>query len=351
MEKWVNPAKIMSLSIIDPGGISGLPQGNNLFQSQFWAQMKGDFGWKSLFFNIDGKLLLVLVKTIIGKYSIAYIPHGPESQNKKYSGKDLRRIGINLRKYLPKGCFLLRYDLPDGTFQTEPGFFDFSPELKKSHSDIQPPDTVILSLNKSEDEILKGMKSKTRYNIRLAVKKGIVVTKTGIEGLDIWYDLYQETSLRDKIAIHSKNYYRKIFELSSDKHNLDKNPEIILFNAEYNNEVLAGIIVSIYGDRATYLYGASSGRHRNLMPAYALQWEAIKYAKQKGCSEYDFFGIPPNDNPDHPMSGLYRFKTGFGGEILHRPGCWDLPLKPFVYSVYRWAEAVRLFYYKKIRKR
>ena len=341
----------MSLSVFNPGLSSQITQGNNLFQSEFWAKMKASFGWKPLLFNNNGKLLIVLVKAIIGKYSIAYIPHGPENNGNQYSGQQLKEIGSNLRQYLPKGCFLLRYDLPNGKVQKDPLVFNFAPELKKSLSDIQPPDTVILSLRVSEDEILKGMKSKTRYNIRLALKKGIVVTRSGVEGLDTWYRLYQETAGRDKIVIHSKEYYQKVFELSSNKQESDKNPEIILFNAEYNNEVLAGIIISIYGDRATYLYGASSGKHRNLMPAYALQWEAIKYSKQKGCSGYDFFGIPPDENPEHPMNGLYRFKTGFGGDIIHRPGCWDLPLKPAVYMVYRWAERLRLFYFKEIRKR
>ena len=163
--------------------------------------------------------------------------------------------------------------------------------------------------------------------------------------------MYEETALRDKISIHSKYYYRKIFELSFDWVESKEGPEIVLFRADYNDQLLAGVIVAVYGNRATYLYGASSNEHRNLMPAYALQWEAIKYAKEKGCSEYDLFGIPPENNPDHPMSGLYKFKTGFGGDILHRPGCWDLPLKPVVYKVYRWAESARLLYYKKIRKR
>ncbi|MCK5197866.1 MAG: peptidoglycan bridge formation glycyltransferase FemA/FemB family protein, partial [Spirochaetales bacterium] len=212
-------------------------------------------------------------------------------------------------------------------------------------------DTVIISLNEDEENILARMKSKTRYNIRLSFRKGVVVQRTGAEVLDEWYRLYEETALRDKITIHSKAYYRKIFELSEGESESEEKPEIILFNAVYNDQILAGIIVARYGSRATYLYGASSNEHRNLMPAYALQWEAIKYAKEKGCTEYDLFGIPPENDPDHPMSGLYRFKTGFGGDILHRPGCWDLPLKPVVYRVYRWAESLRLFYYKKIRKR
>ena len=127
-------------------------------------------------------------------------------------------------------------------------------------------------------------------------------------------------------------------------------PEVGLFTATYEGELIAGIIVLLYGNRATYLYGASSNSKRNLMPNYALQWEAMKYAKETGCDEYDLFGIPPENDPGHPMYGLYRFKTGFGGKIIRRPGCWDLPLNPAGYRLYRTAEKVRNWYYKRFRK-
>ena len=328
-----------------------LPDNSNILQSSFWGKLKGAFGWIPYSFDFNGTGLLVLVRKIFGKYSIAYIPHGPQFLTQEQTGSKLRDIGMEVKKSLPPGCFAVRYDLPSGIYQVDPVIFNIGPELKKAPSDIQPSDTVIISLNEDEENILARMKSKTRYNIRLSFRKGVVVQRTGAEVLDEWYRLYEETALRDKITIHSKAYYRKIFELSEGESESEEKPEIILFNAVYNDQILAGIIVARYGSRATYLYGASSNEHRNLMPAYALQWEAIKYAKEKGCTEYDLFGIPPENDPDHPMSGLYRFKTGFGGDILHRPGCWDLPLKPVVYRVYRWAESLRLFYYKKIRKR
>ncbi len=328
-----------------------LPKSSNILQSQYWGNLKGAFGWTPYSFEYNGMALLVLLRKVFGKYSIAYIPHGPDLGSDDQRGSKLKEIGLEVKKNLPKGCFALRFDLPSGLFTTEPVKFNMGPELKKASSDIQPPDTVFVSLKETEDNIMGRMKSKTRYNIRLSFRKGVIVTKEGVDSLDKWYDLYCETAVRDKITIHSKEYYKKVFELSAENAKVSENPEIALFQAAYNNKILAGIIVSIYGTRATYLYGASSNEHRNLMPAYALQWEAIKYAKARGCTEYDLFGIPPVNDPEHPMIGLYRFKTGFGGDILHRPGCWDLPLKPVVYMVYRWAESVRLFYYKKIRKK
>jgi len=324
---------------------------SNFLQSPFWGRLKGAFGWTAVTFDYKGIKVLILIRKIFGKYSLAYIPHGPLLPFSDQKGQILKGIGMEIKKVLPPGCFILRFDLPSGVFQIDPVVFNIGSELKKASSDIQPPDTVIISLIENEEDILLRMKSKTRYNIRLSFRKGVAVKQAGMESLDDWYRLYEETALRDKISIHSKSYYKKIFELSLDGDNSKENPEIVLFRADYNGQLLAGIIVAVLGNKATYLYGASSNKHRNLMPAYALQWEAIKYAKERACTEYDLFGIPPEDNPDHPMSGLYKFKTGFGGDILHRPGCWDLPLKPMVYTVYRWAESLRLFYYKKLRKK
>jgi len=124
-----------------------------------------------------------------------------------------------------------------------------------------------------------------------------------------------------------------------------------LITATHEGDLLAGIIVAFYGGRATYLYGASSNEKRNLMPAYALQWEAIKQAKDLGCREYDFFGIPPTHDKSHPMHGLFQFKTGFGGEIHHYYGAWDFPYGKLFYGFYRLVERLRLWYYKGFRKR
>ncbi|MFP4267302.1 MAG: lipid II:glycine glycyltransferase FemX, partial [Spirochaetaceae bacterium] len=128
-------------------------------------------------------------------------------------------------------------------------------------------------------------------------------------------------------------------------------PKLFMVTAEHGGDLLAGIIVSLYGDTATYMYGAGSNYKRNLMGSYAVQWEAIRLAKRLGVSFYDFFGIPPADDPSHPMYGLYRFKTGFGGRIIHRIGSMDYPISPSGYFFYRKAEKLRWFYYKKLKKR
>lgn len=162
-----------------------------------------------------------------------------------------------------------------------------------------------------------------------------------------FWDLYTETAKRDGIAIHSRKYYQDLLEtvLSSPE-----TAKILIYTAEHEGEALAAIVVLFYGKQATYLYGASSNNKRNLMPAYALQWQAMSDAKKAGCIRYDFYGIPPTDNPEHPMYGLYRFKTGFGGTMIHRIGSLDIPLKPFYYRIYSALEYLRTLWFKKIKK-
>ena len=193
------------------------------------------------------------------------------------------------------------------------------------------------------------MKPKTRYNIKLAERRGVRVLEDEGGRLADWYGLYRETSRRDRITVHSLPYYRTLFDLARVYG--EGAPSLRLLLAEVRGELVAGIIVAMHRGRATYLYGASSDRHRNAMPNYALQWRAIELARESGCESYDFFGIPPSADPDHPMAGLYQFKTGFGGRILNRYGCYDVVLRPLVYAAYSGAERLRQLYYKRLRKR
>ena len=167
--------------------------------------------------------------------------------------------------------------------------------------------------------------------------------------LSEWYRLYQQTARRDRITLHSQDYYKTLFALAGS---YGKGaPELYLLSARHEGQLLAGIIVAVKGEGAWYLYGASSDRKRNLMPSYGLQWRAIQLARQRCCRFYDLFGIPPSDDPKHPMHGLFRFKTGFGGRVVNRAGCYDVPLRPVLYRLYRGAERLRSAYYRRWRKR
>jgi lipid II:glycine glycyltransferase (peptidoglycan interpeptide bridge formation enzyme) len=198
--------------------------------------------------------------------------------------------------------------------------------------------------------IIEQLKSKWRYNYRLALKKGVKVRQAEKNEIAVFYKLLKETSIRDRIAIHGFEYYKALFVYFLHKSkNICNAPDVRLYLAEHQGEALAGIVTLFRGEEAVYLYGASSEKKRNFMPAYALQLKAIEDAKNYGCQKYDFFGIPPSNDKSHSMSGLYQFKTGFGGKIIHRPGSWDFPYRHMVYRIFRIFEKLRSAF-KKLRK-
>lgn len=176
--------------------------------------------------------------------------------------------------------------------------------LRPSYPPSQPRSTWVLDIV-PDDDLLAGMKQKTRYNLRLAARKGVEVHEVGPEELDAFYDLYAETARRDDFTIHSRPVYRRLVEAFAENFRM-------LF-ARLGDELLAAVTVIRFGRTCWYLHGASSNAHRNLMAPYLLQWEAIRWARDQGCAEYDFRGVPDVLREDQDMYGVYRFKAGFGG--------------------------------------
>jgi lipid II:glycine glycyltransferase (peptidoglycan interpeptide bridge formation enzyme) len=334
--------------------LSALDDNVELLQSGFWGRFKQAQGWQPWGFTIDipgvpaCPPLLVMTRRLARVFTIAYAPFGPGFDPVAGRGELLTGLGTMLKPHLPASTLFLRFDIPwekSGEAPSAPG----RARLVKAANDMQPPDTVIVDIAPPLDEILAGMKSKTRYNIRLAAKKGVEVREAGIDELPRWYALYEETGRRDRIAIHSLAYYRGLFENAAAYPG--QRPVVKLLLACHEGDLLAGNVVVFWKTRGAYLYGASSGEKRNLMPTYALQWEAIRLARDAGCTSYDLYGVPPRPDPDHPMFGLYQFKTGFSERVLERWGSWDVPFKPLPYAGYRAAEALRMFYFRGVKKR
>lgn len=212
-------------------------------------------------------------------------------------------------------------------------FFKIEPEqdtscltqvsFKPSVKQIQPSSkTVILNLDKSEDELLQAMHSKTRYNIRLALKKGVVVKEA--EDIDAFYNLLQKTAQRDKFYTHTKKRYEKLMET------LGQAGLARLFLAQIRDKIIAANIVIFWNKQAVYLHGASDYDYRQVMAPYALQWQVICQAKKSGCKSYDFWGIDEKKWP-----GVTRFKKGFGAKVIVYPGSFDLIYSPFWYAGYK----------------
>ena len=188
---------------------------------------------------------------------------------------------------------------------------------------IQPLRTIALDIQPAEATLLAQMKEKWRYNVRLATRKAVEVrAASSLTELHAWYALLETTGARDHFGIHTLDYYRRAWEIFVPR------AQARLFLAYAQGELLAGIFVTRLAHEAIYLYGASSNTQRNLMPNYLLQWEAIRWAKQVGARCYDFWGIPATDESDEAMAGVYRFKSGWGGQIVSFLGNYQYDYHP-----------------------
>jgi lipid II:glycine glycyltransferase (peptidoglycan interpeptide bridge formation enzyme) len=334
--------------------LSILDSSDEMLQSGFWGQFKQEQGWKASAFSVTAGSasfgLLVLTRKLVRLFTIAYVPFGPVFDPCGRRGEFLASLASALRPCLPRGTLFLRFDLPwakggDVPLSRSRGIA----RVRKSASDMQPASTVVIDIARPLDDVLKSMKPKTRYNIRLAEKKGVTVAEGSLDELDRWYTIYHETARRDSIGIHSLSYYRGLLQSSHEYQGAA--PDVKLLLAWHEAELLAGNIVAFWKTRAAYLYGASSGVKRNLMPTYALQWDAIRRAHAAGCLTYDLYGVPARPDPGQPMFGLYQFKTGFSDKVLERWGTWDASFRPALCTFYRAAEAARMFYHRGVKKR
>jgi len=192
-----------------------------------------------------------------------------------------------------------------------------------------------MDITPGEEELLANMHAKTRYNIRLADRKGVKVRLVEDKAdLRIFYQVLTETAERDQFLIRGYSYFESIWDemvpTGYAKFFLVESPE---------GETIAGALLMTIGDKAWYLYGASSNAHRNLMPNYLMQWEMIRWSRQQGCTLYDFRGVSGDiTDESNPLYGLYRFKKGFGGELTEFIGDWDCVYSPLFYSL--WTKAL-----------
>ncbi|WMJ73875.1 peptidoglycan bridge formation glycyltransferase FemA/FemB family protein [Cytophagaceae bacterium ABcell3] len=358
---------------VDPKPINDITSSHILQQTSYWGHVKQKQGWDANAYDVkiileeEGEVgrkkveddLLIVSQKIGESSEIAYIPYGPKNiPAEGQQGNVLEELSENLREHLPDETILIRYDLPWGSpyaqeedFCDENGMWLGPPEprvrefrmnfgtnqwnLRKAPTDVLPSSTFLINLSLSEEKLLQQMKPKTRYNIRLAYKKGAHVYEAGEEGLPIWYDLHCQTAERNKIISSDRDFFKTLLQA---KEECPGDTCIKFLIAEVEGNPLAAMFLIISGGRATYLYGASSNKYRQYMGAYALQWQAIKTAKSLGCVEYDMFGVAHRPDPSHPMYGLYKFKSGFGGNLHHREGCWDYPLDESMYIDYKASE-------------
>jgi len=283
--------------------------------------------------------------------SYFYCPRGPvidELGIRNYESRMCGMLFSEIKKIAKdEKSLFLRFDPPVEMNQK------YSTKLKKSSSEVQPRDTLMLDLEKPKEDLLKEMKQKTRYNIRLAEKKGTKITNYELcvdnkkefkEKFERFWELAEETSRRDKFRSHNKDYYWKMLE-SLNKENCACDRKLLakLYLAEYNNKVIASNIVLYFGNYCVYLHGASSNECRNVMAPYLLQWQQIIDAKKAGCKKYDLWGINSSQKlikskaykVKDSWQGITRFKKGFSGYEKNYIGAYELVFNNIGYTIYK----------------
>ncbi|MEA3308459.1 MAG: peptidoglycan bridge formation glycyltransferase FemA/FemB family protein [Chloroflexota bacterium] len=314
---------------------------SSLLQSTNWGRLKADFGWNWEIVALGRKRAptagaLVLYKQLPLKVgTIAYVPRGPlvAWDDEKQLSTLLQNISISARSHRAWALWMEPGRLDGAVIRQQLPAFGF----QASTTHVQPPRTIQVDLVASEEEILTRMKSKTRYNIRYAARQGVTVRRGSVADAALYYGLMAKTGQRNEFGIHSEAYYRRALELFLPTGNA------ALFIAEVEAEPVAAIIVFTWGEKAWYMYGASADQHRNKMPTYALQWAAIKWAKGRGCTTYDLWGVPDYSEEtleaefterSDGLWGVYRFKRGFGGQVVRFTGLWEKSLH-FLYPLAR----------------
>ena len=325
--------------------VAAHPHGS-LLQMTNWARLKSQFGWRSqrVWLKRDGRLMagaqILFRSAAMGLIRIAYVPHGP-----LVDWHDEEQVSVLFNQ-----IDHVVYEQRTGMIKIEPLLWqnemspaDWETLCKRqgclpNTDTIQPPQTIVVDLQSSEEEILSRMKQKTRYNIRLSARKGVTVRRGSADDIPIFNHLTRITSLRNSFGVHEPAYYQMVYELFAPEN-------AALLIAEYEGRPLSAIMVFRCGQRAAYLYGASDNEERKRMPNYAVQWAAIQWAKEQGCSEYDLWGVPdfPEEElesnfrqRDEGLWGVYRFKRGFGGQLKRTVGTADRVYNKTVYRLYQW---------------
>lgn len=307
------------------------PKGH-FMQSSMWSKQKPDWKWEAILSkdeagNIRGAMSVLIRKVPYLPYTLMYAGRGPVCDvHDKEVVADLTEGAKKLAKKYK--AYSLKID-PD-VLAEDTEFAEMMKSLGYKHLDtgknfsgIQPRFVFRLNVEgKSEDEVFALFHSKTRYNIRVAERKGVEVKIMGKEAVADFSRIMLETGVRDGFVVRNEAYFANMLDNLGD--------HARLYMAYSDGVAIAGTLAILYGDKVWYLYGASSNEHRNLMPNYLLQWNMIKWSIENGCRIYDFRGVSGDLSEDNPLYGLYRFKKGFNGDFTEFAGEFDLIFKPAV---------------------
>jgi lipid II:glycine glycyltransferase (peptidoglycan interpeptide bridge formation enzyme) len=339
--------------------IASLPLAH-LLQTWEWSQVKAKYGWQAMPFVWQAAMAKPVAAAMVlkrrfpvggfaKKMCVLYIPKGPLMD---WDDAALRaRVLDDLQAFAKRqGAIFVKVD-PDvalgaGVPRTEEavefnGGQEARSELtlrgwKFSQDQIQFRNTVLIDLSPSEDETLRRMKQKTRYNIRLAKKKGVTVRVGTVDDLPLLYRMYAETSLRDGFLIREEGYYQTVWRnfMSVPLSTFSLQPFSEPLIAEVDGQTVGAVSMFYFAGQAIYLFGMSRDEHREKMPNYLLQWEALRRAKTLGCQIYNLWGAPNEFDESDELWGVFRFKEGLGGYVLRTIGAWDFTPNPILYKMF-----------------
>lgn len=307
----------------------------SVLQGQAFAEIKRGGGWTPTFWLGNGRSVMVLKRLVPGLGWLNYAPGGPACGS-------LDELGLIIGE--------LKSQLPGFLLQVEPELAVNETELAKftqsqgfgSRRPIQPNrSTVVVNLEPPEEDILSGFHQKTRYNIRLAERKGVTAgpEELSSDNMKLMYGLMQSSQERGGYYMRPYGYFEQAWQAYA-KHGSGQ-----LMFARYEGKVLAGAYVIFLGQKGLYKDGGSTREHREVQPMYALQWAAMRWLKEQGVTRYDLHGVPPAnrlDDPTHPFAGLARFKTGFQSDVTTYAGVVEVPLDGPSYRLWK-AAGERLY--------
>jgi lipid II:glycine glycyltransferase (peptidoglycan interpeptide bridge formation enzyme) len=298
------------------------PEGN-LLQSWHWGELQRRFGWTvERLLVADGRQGLCSLQrtaTVFPGGAIYYVPRGPAV----VEAARMPLLDEIERRARAGGALVVRVEPNDRVGDEWPAFFEG--RGFRAGTPIQPAATQLLAIGVEPEALKAGFKPKTRYNLNLAERKGVQVKAS--KDVQTFARLAADTARRQGIHLPGAAYYQAAIEIFGPQ------DAVRLYLAEHEGDVLGGIMVFRFGNTAYYLFGGSTEHKRELMPNYLLHWRAMLDFRALGCDSYDWWGVPEEPAPDHPWFGLYRFKTGFGGETVRYVGLYERVLRPTPFAV------------------
>jgi len=297
------------------------PYSGQFLHSWEWGEFLKARGKEMARLGSDAALMMLVRERLPFGREYLYAPKGPVPRSEGAAWDE--SLAVVRERAVGKTIF----------FRFEPSK---SPERAQRVAPTQPEQTILINLEQSENELLAAMHEKTRYNLRLAERRGVRCDLAGAEASEIFWKLLQETASRDRFSTHERAHYEKLLEAFGGDPAARERATARVLVAYFEGQPVAANLLVFFGGVVTYLHGASGNAHRNVMAPFLLHWEAMRLAKRFGYHFYDLWGIDEKRWP-----GLTRFKRGFGGEEVASSGTWELPLNRFWYTLYSLAKRLR----------